>query len=99
MRRAVTALLLVVALSCRPAHVPDPTIGPSQPSRALQELAQANDLARGKNPRKARDLYLKIARDYPTDPDADEALTRSASGIGARAPRDYGAAPSPSPAS
>ena len=74
MRRTAAALLLVTALACKPAQVPGPLVGPAEPSPAQQELAAANELARGKDPRKARDRYLKIARDYPTDPAAAEAL-------------------------
>jgi TolA-binding protein len=91
MRPIVVALPIVLALSCRPAQVQAPV---PPPTIAEQQLAQANELARSKEPRRARDLYLKIARDYPTDPAAAEALyALGLLRIEAKGPlRDYSAA-------
>jgi TolA-binding protein len=92
MKRALAGLLVGLALACGPARVPEPVAPPE--SVAQQELAQANELARANNPKQARDLYLKVAREYPTDPAAAEALY--ALGLlraSAKGPlRDYGAA-------
>jgi len=74
MRRGTVALLALALVSgCAVAKRGVWLVAPRQ-TEAERVVARADTLARANSPREARELYLRVLRDFPDDPAAPRAL-------------------------